>query len=190
MTEEERKRFSHFFDTSKAYLSEKVELPSYKKLQNLIGFILSIVIIIYSSISYLLFVIYQVPLPFYLVDVLLSILSIFLFFFYRKSASHRSSHQYRPHHFSLISDLGARHMFTETLNDIMAKRLLSREKLSEITGVNVTLIDEWLNGTKEPDERQIRKLSEKLNISISSYSSIQDTSQGSTIPLSSSNSTG
>ena len=69
--------------------------------------------------------------------------------------SHRSSHQYRPHHFSLISDLGARHIFTETLNDIMAKRLLSREKLSEITGVNVTLIDEWLNGTKEPDERQI-----------------------------------
>ena len=64
-------------------------------------------------------------------------------------------HQYRPHHFSLISDLGARHMFTETLNDIMAKRLLSREKLSEITGVNVTLIDERLNGTKEPDERQI-----------------------------------
>lgn len=59
-------------------------------------------------------------------------------------------------------------MFTETLNDIMAKRLLSREKLSEITGANVTLIDEWLNGTKEPDERQIQKLSEKLNISISS----------------------
>lgn len=86
MTEEERKRFSHFFDTSKAYLSEKVELPSYKKHQNLKGFILSIVIIIYSSISYLLFVIYQVPLPFYLVDVLLSILSIFLFFFYQKSA--------------------------------------------------------------------------------------------------------
>ena len=86
MTEEERKRLSHFFDTSEAYLSEKVELPSYKKHQNLIGFILSIVIIIYSSISYLLFVIYQVPLPFYLVDVLLSILSIFLFFFYRKSA--------------------------------------------------------------------------------------------------------
>lgn len=57
-----------------------------KKHQNLIGFILSIVIIIYSSISYLLFVTYQVPLPFYLVDVLLSILSIFLFFFYRKSA--------------------------------------------------------------------------------------------------------
>ena len=85
MTEEERKRFSHFFDTSEAYLSEKVELPSYKKHQNLIGFILSIVIIIYSSISYLLFVIYQVPLPFYLVDVVLSILSIFLFF-YRKSA--------------------------------------------------------------------------------------------------------
>ena len=81
-------------------------------------------------------------------------------------------------------------MFTETLNDIMAKRLLSREKLSEITGVNVTLIDEWLNGTKEPDERQIQKLSEKLNIAISSCSSIQDTSQGSTIPLSSSNSTG
>ena len=26
--EEERKRFSHFFDTSEAYLSEKVELPS------------------------------------------------------------------------------------------------------------------------------------------------------------------
>ena len=46
-------------------------------------------------------------------------------------------------------------MFKETLNDIMAKRLLSREKLSEITVVNVTLIDEWLNGTKEPDERQI-----------------------------------
>ena len=46
-------------------------------------------------------------------------------------------------------------MFTETLNDIMAKRLLSREKLSEITVVNVTLIDEWLNGTKEPDKRQI-----------------------------------
>ena len=46
-------------------------------------------------------------------------------------------------------------MFTETLNDIMAKRFLSREKLSEITGVNVTLIDEWLNGIKEPDERQI-----------------------------------
>ena len=46
-------------------------------------------------------------------------------------------------------------MFTETLNDIMAKRLFSREKLSEITGVNVTLIDEWLNGTKEPDKRQI-----------------------------------
>ena len=53
-------------------------------------------------------------------------------------------------------------MFTETLNDIMAKRLLSREKLSEITGANVTLIDEWLNGTKEPDERQIQKLSENL----------------------------
>ena len=80
MTEEERKRFSRFFDTSEAYLSEKVELPSYKKHQNLNGFILSIVIIIYSSISYLLFVIYQVPLPFYLVDALLSILSIFLFF--------------------------------------------------------------------------------------------------------------
>ena len=31
----------------------------------------------------------------------------------------------------------------------------SREKLSEITGANVTLIDEWLNGTKEPDKRQI-----------------------------------
>ena len=86
MTEEERKRFSRFFDTSEAYLSEKVELPSYKKHQNLISFILSIVIIIYSSISYLLFVTYQVQLPFYLVDVLLSILSIFLFFFYRKSA--------------------------------------------------------------------------------------------------------
>ena len=86
MTEEERKRLSHFFDTSEAYLSEKVELPSYKKHQNLISFILSIVIIIYSSISYLLFVTYQVQLPFYLVDVLLSILSIFLFFFYRKSA--------------------------------------------------------------------------------------------------------
>ena len=85
MTEEETKRFSHFFGTSEAYLSEKIELPSYKKHQNLIGFILSIVII-YSSISYLLFVTYQVPLPFYLVDVLLSILSIFLFFFYRKSA--------------------------------------------------------------------------------------------------------
>ena len=81
-------------------------------------------------------------------------------------------------------------MFKETLNDIMAKRLLSREKLSEITGANVTLIDEWLNSTKEPDERQIQKLSEKLNIAISSCSSIQDTSQGSTIPLSSSNSTG
>ena len=81
-------------------------------------------------------------------------------------------------------------MFKETLNDIMAKRLLSREKLSEITGANVTLIDEWLNGTKEPDERQIQKLSEKLNIAISSCSSIQDTSQGSIIPLSSSNSTG
>ena len=88
MTEEETKRFSHFFGTSEAYLSEKIELPSYKKHQNLIGFILSIVIIIYSSISYLLFVIYQVPLPFYLVDVLLSILSIFLFFFYQKSAVH------------------------------------------------------------------------------------------------------
>lgn len=86
MTEEERKRLSHFFDTSEAYLSEKVELPSYKKHQNLIGFILSIVIIIYSSISYLLFVTYQVPLPFYLVDAVLSILSVFLFFFYRKSA--------------------------------------------------------------------------------------------------------
>ena len=86
MTEEERKRFSHFFDESEAYLSEKIELPSYKKHQNLICFILSIVIIIYSSISYLLFVIYQVPLPFYLVDVVLSILSIFLFFFYQKSA--------------------------------------------------------------------------------------------------------
>ena len=86
MTEEERKRLSHFFDTSEAYLSEKVELPSYKKNQNLIGFILSIVIIIYSSISYLLFVTYQVPLPFYLVDAVLSILSVFLFFFYRKSA--------------------------------------------------------------------------------------------------------
>ena len=85
MTEEERKRLSHFFDTSEAYLSEKVELPSYKKHQNLIGFILSIVII-YSSISYLLFVTYQVPLPFYLVDAVLSILSVFLFFFYRKSA--------------------------------------------------------------------------------------------------------
>ena len=46
-------------------------------------------------------------------------------------------------------------MFTETLNDIMVKRLLSKEKLSEITGANVTLIDEWLNSTKEPDERQI-----------------------------------
>ena len=46
-------------------------------------------------------------------------------------------------------------MFTETLNDIMAKRLLSREKLYEITVVNLTLIDEWLNGTKEPDERRI-----------------------------------
>ena len=85
MTEEERKRFSHFFDESEAYLSEKIELPSYKKHQNLNGFILSIVIIIYSLITYLLFVIYQVLLPFYLVDVLLSILSIFLFF-YRKSA--------------------------------------------------------------------------------------------------------
>ncbi|MDY3726482.1 MAG: hypothetical protein SOZ75_06510 [Candidatus Enterosoma sp.] len=63
-------------------------MPSYKKHQNLIGFILSIVIIIYSSISYLHFVIYQVQLPFYLVDVLLSILSIFLFFFYQKSAVH------------------------------------------------------------------------------------------------------
>ena len=51
MTEEERKRFSHFFDTSEAYLSEKVELPSYKKHQNLIGFILSIVIIIYIAQS-------------------------------------------------------------------------------------------------------------------------------------------
>ena len=86
MTEEETKRFSHFFGTSEAYLSEKNELPSYKKHQNLIGFILSIVIIIYISISYLLFATYQVPLPFYLVDVLLSILSIFLFFFYQKSA--------------------------------------------------------------------------------------------------------
>lgn len=86
MTEEERKRLSHFFDTSEAYLSEKIELPFYKKYQNLFGFILSIVIIIYSSISYLLFVTYQVPLPFYLVDVLLSILTVFLFFFYRKSA--------------------------------------------------------------------------------------------------------
>ena len=86
MTEEETKRFSHFFGTSEAYLSEKIELPSYKKHQNLIGFILSIVIIIYSLITYLLSVIYQVPLPLYLVDVLLSILSIFLFFFYRKSA--------------------------------------------------------------------------------------------------------
>ena len=53
-------------------------------------------------------------------------------------------------------------MFKETLNEIMAKRLLSREKLSEITGANVTLIDEWLNSTKEPDERQIQKLSENL----------------------------
>ncbi|MDD7707882.1 MAG: hypothetical protein SOW65_00265 [Candidatus Enterosoma sp.] len=31
---------------------------------------------------------YQVPLLFYLFDVLLSILSIFLFFFYQKSAVH------------------------------------------------------------------------------------------------------
>ena len=88
MTEEDRKRFSHFFDASEAYLPEKVELPSYKKNQNLNDFILSIVIIIYSSISSLLFVTYQVPLPFYLFDVLLSILSIFLFFFYQKSAVH------------------------------------------------------------------------------------------------------
>ena len=34
MTEEERKRFSHFFDESEAYLSEKIESVSFYQLSS------------------------------------------------------------------------------------------------------------------------------------------------------------
>lgn len=59
-------------------------------------------------------------------------------------------------------------MFKNVLKGIMAENLLSKEKLSEITGATVSLIDKWLSGEIEPDEKQINKLSDKLNLSVKS----------------------
>ena len=90
--------------------------------------------------------------------------------------------------FSLISDLEHWHMFTETLNDIMAKRLLERKAFWDNRGECHP--DRWVVKQHKRTWRETNlKTLWKLNISISSCSSIQDTSQGSTIPLSSSNST-